>query len=71
MGPRVSPRPAFFATRSESPLRSILELTFFILSRRARNTFPFTVFCSFGGFWFSFAFLLQPQQGVASALDGS
>lgn len=35
------------------------------------NTFPFTVFCSFGGFWFSFAFLLQPQQGVASALDGS
>jgi len=31
------------------------------------NTFPFTVFISFGSFWFTFAFLNQPLQAVAAA----
>ncbi|KAK4704139.1 uncharacterized protein P7C70_g2075, partial [Phenoliferia sp. Uapishka_3] len=35
------------------------------------NTFPATVFTTFGGFWFAFGFLLQPSQGIATALDGA
>ncbi|KAL8280391.1 hypothetical protein RQP46_007308 [Phenoliferia psychrophenolica] len=35
------------------------------------NTFPATVFCTFGGFWAAFGFLLQPSQGIATALDGA
>ncbi|KAK4055023.1 hypothetical protein OIO90_003364 [Microbotryomycetes sp. JL221] len=32
------------------------------------NTFPATVFCTFGGLWLSFAFLLSPTEGIAQAL---
>lgn len=35
------------------------------------NTFPATVFCTFGGFWLAFAFLLQPTQGIAAALGAT
>ncbi|BGP55579.1 hypothetical protein JCM8202_004647 [Rhodotorula sphaerocarpa] len=35
------------------------------------NTFPSTVFLTFGSFWLSFAFLLQPIQGIESALGGA
>ncbi|GAA5907718.1 hypothetical protein JCM6882_008955 [Rhodosporidiobolus microsporus] len=32
------------------------------------NTFPFIVFFSFGSFWLSFGYLLQPSQGIAASL---
>ncbi|KDE03275.1 hypothetical protein MVLG_06232 [Microbotryum lychnidis-dioicae p1A1 Lamole] len=35
------------------------------------NTFPATVFMTFGGYWLAFAFLFQPSQGIAAALGGS
>ncbi|GAA6008425.1 hypothetical protein JCM11491_004471 [Sporobolomyces phaffii] len=35
------------------------------------NTFTVVVFFTFGSFWFSFGFLLQPQQGIASALGAT
>ncbi|GJN93916.1 hypothetical protein Rhopal_006975-T1 [Rhodotorula paludigena] len=35
------------------------------------NTFTSVVFITFGAFWLSFGFLLQPSQGIASALDAT
>ncbi|KAK4051492.1 hypothetical protein OIO90_004706 [Microbotryomycetes sp. JL221] len=35
------------------------------------NTFPATVFSTFGGFWLAFAFLLQPTQGISNALGAT
>ncbi|GAA5838991.1 hypothetical protein JCM11251_007847 [Rhodosporidiobolus azoricus] len=35
------------------------------------NTFPFVVFITFGAFWLSFGYLLQPNQGIAEALSAS
>lgn len=32
------------------------------------STFPSVVFVTFGSFWLSFGFLLQPTQGIATAL---
>ncbi|BGP43328.1 hypothetical protein JCM10450v2_007479 [Rhodotorula kratochvilovae] len=35
------------------------------------NTFTSVVFITFGGFWLSFGFLLQPMQGIATTLDAN
>lgn len=35
------------------------------------NTFTVVVFFTFGSFWLSFGFLLQPQQGVATAVGAT
>ncbi|KAI5475615.1 hypothetical protein MNV49_001125 [Pseudohyphozyma bogoriensis] len=35
------------------------------------NTFPSVVFMTFGGFWFAFAWILDPTKNIASALGGS
>ncbi|GAA6005213.1 acetate uptake transporter family protein [Rhodotorula paludigena] len=35
------------------------------------NTFTSVVFITFGAFWLSFGFLLEPSQGIASALDAT
>ncbi|GAA5921689.1 hypothetical protein JCM1841_007090 [Sporobolomyces salmonicolor] len=35
------------------------------------NTFTVVVFFTFGSFWLSFGFLLQPEQGIAAALGAT
>ncbi|KAK4049983.1 hypothetical protein OIV83_003807 [Microbotryomycetes sp. JL201] len=35
------------------------------------NTFPATVFSTFGGFWLAFAFLLDPTKGIAETLGAT
>lgn len=35
------------------------------------NTFAFIVFASFGGFWSSYGFFVQPSQGIAAAIGAA
>ncbi|KAM0745721.1 hypothetical protein T439DRAFT_330454 [Meredithblackwellia eburnea MCA 4105] len=35
------------------------------------NTFPSTVFCTFGGFWLTFGYIQQPLQSLTTATDGA
>jgi uncharacterized protein len=49
----------------------LMQLVAGIQEFRAGNTFGATAFCSYGGFWMAFAFILLPPTGIAASLIAS